>query len=124
MLLNIFNYIQFQSSKNFFVFFWITQAPVPIDPWTDTIDAFEHISGCMRTNNPPFKDRLQNDDDQSEDCLALNIYVPGSIMTHFIYSFNTLNPPQKQKKKKNQNSIINLVTVACICHIGQSAHNS
>lgn len=33
------------------------QAPEPSDPWTETLDAFEHMATCMHTNNPPFSDK-------------------------------------------------------------------
>lgn len=50
------------------------QPPVPVEPWApETIDAFEHTPTCIRPDIQPFSD----DAPQSEDCLSLNVFVPG-----------------------------------------------
>lgn len=47
------------------------KAPEPIDPWTSTFDAFEYGPPC------PQHSHAVNYSDTNEDCLFLNIFVPG-----------------------------------------------
>lgn len=50
------------------------KAPEPAESWTPKVlDAFEHGNTCLRSNNFLITDSYP----QSEDCLFLNIYVPG-----------------------------------------------
>lgn len=53
----------------------IVQAPEPVEPWAETLDAFEYMPTCMHSNHPPYIDNAP----QSEDCLALNIFVPSKL---------------------------------------------
>ncbi|XP_071165474.1 fatty acyl-CoA hydrolase precursor, medium chain-like [Mytilus edulis] len=51
--------------------------PEPVDKWTDVLDATEFGAGCPQTVSeytPDFAPRKM-----SEDCLFLNVYVPGSL---------------------------------------------
>lgn len=51
---------------------------LPIEPWTPRVlDAFEHGPICIQLFIPLFG----NSQAQSEDCLFLNIYVPGKKQT-------------------------------------------
>lgn len=47
------------------------KAPEPIEPWKTTIDTFEYAPAC-----PQFDGEI-NFSDTKEDCLFLNIFVPG-----------------------------------------------
>lgn len=51
------------------------KAPEPAEQWRPKVlDAFDHANTCIRSEIVTF-DKAP----QSEDCLALNIYVPGCI---------------------------------------------
>ncbi|KAK3105904.1 hypothetical protein FSP39_008266 [Pinctada imbricata] len=50
--------------------------PVSIDSWTDEYDATKFRYACPQIMSPLFNDMSDN---QSEDCLFLNIYVPQSV---------------------------------------------
>lgn len=53
---------------------FIAKAPEPKEPWSPAvIDAFEHGPICLQPSEGP----LATSHLQSEDCLLLNIYVPG-----------------------------------------------
>lgn len=55
------------------------KAPEPIYPWRPKLlDAFEHGNTCYRPNVGEM-----DSFPQSEDCLYLNIYVPGKVKFHF-----------------------------------------
>lgn len=47
------------------------KAPEPIEPWTTTLNAFEYGSAC-----PQF-DEITKFSETNEDCLFLNVFVPG-----------------------------------------------
>lgn len=46
------------------------QAPQKIEPWTETLDAFEFGNDCIQPN------RTSMEFHGSEDCLYLNVFVP------------------------------------------------
>lgn len=47
------------------------KAPEPVKPWSNTLDAFEYAPACPQLDNEiMFRDTR-------EDCLHLNIFVPG-----------------------------------------------
>lgn len=47
------------------------KAPEPVKPWSNTLDAFEYAPACPQLDNEiMFRDTR-------EDCLYLNIFVPG-----------------------------------------------
>lgn len=66
-------YIKFNIEKSTMIL--LLQAPEPVEPWSETLDAFEHMPTCVHVSSPPFSDVSP----QSEDCLALNINVPGKF---------------------------------------------
>lgn len=52
-----------------------------IEPWAPkVIDAFEYGATCIRQNDL-FK--VIDDYPQSEDCLFLNVFVPGKLLKSF-----------------------------------------
>lgn len=54
---------------------YFLQAPEPIEPWTPRVhDAFEYGSTCIHPNE---LFNIADNYPQSEDCLFLNIFVPG-----------------------------------------------
>lgn len=54
------------------VFFLHLQAPVPVEPWSHTLDATKQPPVCVQ-RNPYIR---QKDIVGQEDCLYLNIYSP------------------------------------------------
>lgn len=69
------------------------KAPEPAEPWTPKVlDAFEYGNTCVRPNVFFIKDNYP----QSEDCLFLNIFVPGNAKSHFL-GFFFLFPSYKLK---------------------------
>ena len=44
--------------------------PIPSPPWQGILEAVSFAKGCMET---------ANDTNTSEDCLYLNVYVPGML---------------------------------------------
>lgn len=53
------------------------QAPKPMEPWKPTIlDAFEFGRKCIQLGSISFDSYFE-----SEDCLFLNIYIPGEILS-------------------------------------------
>lgn len=64
------------------------QAPEPIEPWApDVFDASEFGFTCVRPVFHPFVEPTP----QSEDCLSLNIYVPGEYCFFFFDSIECQN---------------------------------
>ncbi|XP_060064816.1 carboxylesterase 3-like [Ylistrum balloti] len=55
------------------------EKPVPVEPWTDTLDGTKFGPSCIQDTNflPEMWDKLENKE-TSEDCLHLNVYVPES----------------------------------------------
>lgn len=63
-------------------FFLLQKAPVPIDPWKPKVlDAFEHGPICIQ----PVVTIMDLPFPQSEDCLTLNVYVPGMLFEYFTF---------------------------------------
>lgn len=63
-----------------FEYIFENKAPEPVDSWKPhVLDAFEHGNICIQppitVTDLPFP--------QSEDCLTLNIYVPGAYFQDF-----------------------------------------
>lgn len=55
------------------IIFILRKVPKPVESWPTVIDAFEHGKICPSPGKmvpQPFE--------QSEDCLTLNIFVPGN----------------------------------------------
>lgn len=53
------------------------KAPEPVESWTPVErNATEHGHTCVRPESFPYGDKTQN-----EDCLFLNVYVPGKNAT-------------------------------------------
>ncbi|KAK3106894.1 hypothetical protein FSP39_002185 [Pinctada imbricata] len=50
--------------------------PEPVEPWTEEYDATEFGHSCPQIKSPLLDD---GSDNQSEDCLFLNVYVPHSL---------------------------------------------
>lgn len=48
------------------------KAPEPVEPWNHLWNAYEHGRICIQPGNP-----VQQPFPHNEDCLTLNIYVPG-----------------------------------------------
>ena len=68
---NLFNEFQLEN----FLSFRIVKPPQPVEPWSNLLDAFEHGNICVQP-----KKLFPNELPQSEDCLTLNIYVPGTVV--------------------------------------------
>ena len=78
---NLFNFNLFNEFqlKNFLSFLF-EKPPQPVEPWSNVLDAFEHSNICVQP-----KKLLPNELPQSEDCLTLNVYVPGTaVLSHDI----------------------------------------
>lgn len=61
------------------------KAPEPIEPWRpDILDALNYGNTCIRPNRIFL---LSDDLPQSEDCLFLNIFVPGIAYFEKIYIY-------------------------------------
>lgn len=64
------------------------KAPVPVDPWRPkTIDAFEYSKACSQMRY------LISDTESSEDCLYLNVFVPGDKFIKFFDELKLLKIP-------------------------------
>lgn len=51
------------------------QAPEPAEPWKPAVlDAFKYSNMCIQPIDPANKPHPQH-----EDCLYLNVYIPGEI---------------------------------------------
>ncbi|OWF45151.1 carboxylesterase 3-like [Mizuhopecten yessoensis] len=58
------------------------EKPVPVGPWTDTLDGTKFGPSCIQDTNflPEVRENLDNKE-TSEDCLQLNVYVPEAVST-------------------------------------------
>lgn len=61
------------------------KAPEPIDPWSNTFDAFEYGPAC-----PQLEDEI-NFSETREDCLFLSIFIPGKNEKFNLFDQTTLN---------------------------------
>lgn len=59
--------------------FFFLKPPQPVE-WNNVLDAFEHGNSCVQP-----KEFLSNPVPLSEDCLTLNVYVPGKIVIFFFF---------------------------------------
>ncbi|XP_060066617.1 cocaine esterase-like [Ylistrum balloti] len=58
------------------------EKPLPIEPWTEILDGTVFGPSCMQ-NRSVLSDMGENTDHaMSEDCLYLNVYVPGDVSTN------------------------------------------
>lgn len=64
-----------RNNKNFCSLFIKTQASEPVEPWKPAVlDAFKYSNMCIQPIDPANKPHPQH-----EDCLYLNVYIPGEI---------------------------------------------
>lgn len=86
------------NQKNYFAFKGIPfakppirqlrfKAPEPVEPWSNTLDAFEYAPAC-----PQLDDEIMFRDTR-EDCLFLNIFVPGKERHFFLYLLRSIDMP-------------------------------
>lgn len=78
------NHIEFPpfDLQLFYDWFAFSKPPVPIESWSPTVlNAFEHGKICIQ----PVKLEFGNIQPQDEDCLFLNIYVPGKRSTFSLF---------------------------------------
>ncbi|XP_033727512.1 carboxylesterase 1D-like [Pecten maximus] len=58
------------------------EKPLPVEPWTETLDGTVFGPSCMQDKNvfAEFWKKADNSE-ITEDCLQLNVYVPGAVST-------------------------------------------
>ncbi|XP_060066605.1 fatty acyl-CoA hydrolase precursor, medium chain-like [Ylistrum balloti] len=58
------------------------EKPLPVEPWTETLDGTVFGPSCIQDKSfyPELWENMPENPELTEDCLQLNVYVPGSVL--------------------------------------------